>query len=159
MKHVNPIATPLDHAIPILPNPDQNENNQSNPFACIQGELQYIANAMRPDISFAVNRLASHTANPSMQHYSMIKRILRYLLGTRDYGITYHKWGCSKQLITYADAAHANADEKKSTTSIVFLSRGGAILWKSKCQTITALSSTKAEYVALAHAGTEVHWF
>jgi Reverse transcriptase (RNA-dependent DNA polymerase) len=66
MEHANPVVTPLDHAIPILPNPDQNEDNRSNPFACKLGELQYIANATRPDISFAVNHLASHTANPSM---------------------------------------------------------------------------------------------
>lgn len=133
MEYANPVVTLLDHAIPILLNPNQNEDNQFNPFARVLDKLQYIANAMQLNISFAINRLVSHTTNPSMQHYNIIKRILRYLSETKDYRIIYHKWNCSKQLIIYANAAHANADEKKSTTGIVFLFRGGVILWKSKC--------------------------
>jgi hypothetical protein len=93
MQHANPVATPLDHSKPIEPNKDPSNGNRSNPFARLLGELQYLAHATRPDISYAVNRLASYTANPSLDHYSMIKRILRYLAGTKNYGITYHKWG------------------------------------------------------------------
>jgi len=48
-------------------------------------------NATWPDISYAVNKLGSYTANLSLEHYRSLKRILRYLAGTRDYGITYRK--------------------------------------------------------------------
>ena len=58
----------------------------------------------------------------------------------------------------YADAAFANADDHKSTTGCVFLGSGGAITWKSKKQTVIALSSTEAEYVALSEAGREATW-
>jgi len=55
---------------------------------------------------------------------------------------------------------NANVDEKESTTGLVFISReGGAILWKAKKQTLSVLSTTEAEYIALAHAGTEAGWF
>ena len=50
-------------------------------------KLQYIANATWPDISFVINRLASHTVNPSMQHHGIVKRILHYLSETKDYGV------------------------------------------------------------------------
>jgi hypothetical protein len=159
MEFANPVAMPLDPNVVIEPNPDPSENNRSNPFARLLGELQYIANCTRPDISFAVNRLASYTANPSLAHYGMLKRILRYLAGTRSHGITYKKWGFHKPVIAYTDAAHANTDEKKSTTGIVFISGGGAIAWKSKKQTISALSTTEAEYIALSHAGSEARWY
>jgi len=56
------------------------------------------------------------------------------------------------------DAAFANVDDGKSTSGYVFLSAGGAISWKSKKQSVVALSSTKAEYVALAEAGQEITW-
>ena len=89
----------------------------------------------------------------------MLKRILRYLAGTRSHGIIYRKsYRPTLPLIGYTDAAFGNADEKKSTTGLVFLSAGGAILWKSKKQTIIALSTTEAEYIALAHIGTEARW-
>jgi hypothetical protein len=89
MEKANPVATPLDLNVPIEPNPDESDGDCSNPFARLLGKLQYLANATRLDIAFAVNRLASYTANPSTLHYSMRKRILRYLTGTRKYRITY----------------------------------------------------------------------
>ena len=58
----------------------------------------------------------------------------------------------------YADAAYANAKDRKSMTGCVFLAAGGAITWKSKKQTVIALSSTEAEYVALSEAGREATW-
>jgi hypothetical protein len=58
----------------------------------------------------------------------------------------------------YADAAFANCEDLKSTTGYVFLSSGGAITWKSKKQTVIALSTTESEYVALSEAGREAVW-
>jgi hypothetical protein len=53
---------------------------------------------------------------------------------------------------------YANTDDCKSTSGYVFVSGGGAITWQSKKQTTVALSSTKAEYVALSKAGREACW-
>ncbi len=89
MERANPVAMPLDPGSPLLPNPDGNEGDQSNSYARVLGELQFVANATRPDIAYAVSRLASYTANPSLQHVGALKRVLRYLQGTKEYGITY----------------------------------------------------------------------
>jgi hypothetical protein len=67
------IQMPLDPHIKIFTNPEGNEGNRSNVFVQLLGELQFIANAMRPDIAYAVNKLASYTTNPSMQHQSALK--------------------------------------------------------------------------------------
>ena len=58
----------------------------------------------------------------------------------------------------YADAAFVNTDNHKLTTGYVSLAAGGAIMWKSKKQTVIALSSTEAEYMALSEAGCEATW-
>jgi len=76
------VSTPLDPNVTLVPNPKGKNGSRSNLFARLLRELQYIANTMRPDISYAVNRLALYTANPSLQHNMAIKRILRYLSGT-----------------------------------------------------------------------------
>src|ERR1700685_797014 len=91
MAEANPVGMPLDPNVKIGPNLVYNELNWSNSYTKLLGELQYIANTTRPDISYAVNKLASYTANPSLEHYGSLKRILRYLAGTRDYGISYRK--------------------------------------------------------------------
>src|ERR1700676_4735917 len=138
MAEANPVGMPLDPNIKIGPNPIHNEPNQSNSYAKLLGELQYLANATRLDISYAVNKLGSYTANPSLEHYGSLKRILRYLAGTKDYGITYRKSngqnndtnlfhslarnygladdGKDNLFRGFADAAFANGDDYKLTT-------------------------------------------
>ena len=164
MENLNPVSTPMDLNVKLVPNPDGNKGDHSNSFAQLVGELQFLANATMPDIAYAVNRLAAYTANPSLQHVSMLKRMLHYLAGTKTHGITYSK-NHSKRVLDgenlfhgYADAAYANTDDYKSTSGYVFQMGGGAITWRSKKQTTIALSSTEAEYVALFEAGHEACW-
>jgi hypothetical protein len=76
MQHANPVATPLDQNIKLEPNPDGAEGSRSNSYAQLLGELQFLANATRPDIAHAINRLASYTANPSLPHTGALKRVL-----------------------------------------------------------------------------------
>ena len=162
MLHANPVATPLDPNTVLKPNPEGNEGSRSNAYARLLGELQYIANATRPDIAFAVNRLASYTANPTLEHQGALKRILRYLAGMKTHGITYSALpikGCGANLFQgYSDAAYANADNGRSTSGYVFTVGGGAITWMSRKQTTTAVSTTEAEYIALSEASREACW-
>ena len=180
MAEANPVGMPLDPNIKIGLNLIHNEPNRSNSYTKLLGELQYLVNTTWPDISYAINKLGSYTANPSLEHYGSLKCILRYLAGTRDYGITYKKpsgqnneanlfhglarnyepgdYGENNIFHGFADAAFANADNYRSTTGYVFLAAEGAITWKSKKQTIIAMSSTESEYVALSEAGREAFW-
>ena len=103
--------------------------------------------------------LAAYTANPSLQHTTALKCILRYLSGTRTYGIVYRSLPHQSNFFYgYADAAYGNADEHRSTTGYVFIAGEGAITWSSRKQIATALSSTEAEYVALSEASREAFW-
>jgi hypothetical protein len=149
------------HSFPHLqPNPDGNEGDRSNSYARLLRELQFVANTTRLDIAYAVSRLASYTANPSLQHIGVLKRVLHYLQGMKEYGITYQSRTPQGRNLFYgfANAAYANTDDYKSTSGQVFLAAGGAITWRSKKQTVIALSSTEAEYVALSEAGREACW-
>src|ERR1700730_11718115 len=121
-------------------NPDGNQGDRSNSYARLLGELQFISNTTRPDIAFAVNRLAAYMANPSLQHTGMLKRILRYLAGTKDYAITYLTNPCvNDRLQGYADASFAGTEDYKSISGYVFTLGSGAISWRSKRQTVITL--------------------
>ncbi len=165
MGDANPVSTPMDPNISLEPNNEKGEMNRSNAYASLIGSLQYLATATRPDIAYAVNRLAAYTANPSFTHYGIAKRVLRYIKGTRNYGITYRAHSTrhvgptdSNIFYGFSDAAYANADDRRSISGYVYLSNGGAITWGSKKQTTIALSSTEAEYVALSEASREAMW-
>ena len=94
-----------------------------------------------------------------MQHVTALKRVLCYLSGTRSYGITYNNvLGHPNYFFGYADASFANTDDLKSITRYVFMMAGGAITWFSKKQSITAMSTTEAEYIALSEVAHKVHW-
>jgi hypothetical protein len=154
------VSTPLDHNVPIQPNPEGNEGNRSNAYAQLLGSLQFLANATRPDIAYAVNRLASYTANPSMQHQTALKRVLRYLSGTKNYALTYRTIpnADGNMFHGFADAAFANNDDCTSTSGYVFLAQGGALTWRSVKQTLVTLSTTHTEYVALSESAREACW-
>ena len=89
MMDANAITRPMDPHLKLVPNPEENEPNRSNTFAHLIGQLQFVMNSTQPDILYAVNRLAAYTANLSLQHYSALKRILRYLSGMKNLGILY----------------------------------------------------------------------
>jgi len=73
LGRTNSVSTPLNPNITLVPNPEGSNGDQSNLFASLLGELQYITNATCPDIAYAVNRLATYTANPSLQHHTTLK--------------------------------------------------------------------------------------
>jgi hypothetical protein len=93
-----------------------------------------------------------------LAHQTTLKQVLRYLSGTRNYGITYTCVPEPFKFEGFADAAHKNRDDDKSTTGYVFIAAGGAITWRSGKQSVTATSSTEAEYIALWKGGKEISW-
>ena len=161
LEGANSVKTPADTKVQMFPDQDREEECNQNRYASLIRSLMYAAVATRPDIAFAVNRLASFTSNPDLRHWTAAKRILRYLQGTKDYGIMYKakKGNTTTQLFTgYVDASFANTENRASVTGYVFLAQGGAIVWGSKKQTLIALSTTEAEYAALARCTRECIW-
>ena len=93
-----------------------------------------------------------------------MKRILRYLKGTKGNAVKYstepdqNLQQNSNLFYGYANAAYTNTDDFKSTSGYVFVVGGGAVTWRSKKRTTIALSSMQAEYIALSEAGREACW-
>ena len=119
------------------------------------GKLLYLSGWTRPDITFAVSNATRFCSRPSKEHWVAVKRILRYLKGTINYGLMYSRSSGSdgKMMIGYSDANWAgDVNDRKSTSGYLFMVSGVPISWKSKKQTCVALSTAEAEYIALAFA-------
>ena len=132
------------------------------PFLSAIGALLYLALGTRPDIAFAVSKLAQFSSNPGMAHWNGVKHLFRYLKGTLDLKLTYRATPTplsSHLFVTYSDADHAgDLDTRKSTSGYVVMMGSGAVSWSSKKQATVALSSTDAEYIAAVAAGKEILW-
>ncbi|CAH9078354.1 unnamed protein product [Cuscuta europaea] len=121
------------------------------------GLLQYLA-FTRPDLSFSINRLSQYMHHPSEHHWQAVKRILRYLKGTINFGLFLRR-NCSLNLTAFSDSNWGNIlDVGRSTTAYVLYLGSNIISWKSAKQKCVSRSSTEAEYRAVAHATAELLW-
>ena len=142
-------STPMDSNIKLEPSKEQANKEDIKLFQMLIGSLLYIMLGTRVDIAFAVIKLARYASNPNKTHFTALKRVFKYLKGTKDYGITYYK-NNNHFISGYCDADYAgDIASAKSTTGYLILLAGGIISWKSKLQSIIAQSTTEAEYIAV----------
>ncbi|KAK2436707.1 putative mitochondrial protein [Trifolium repens] len=128
------------------------------PYLSAIGALMYLANYTRPDIAFSVNLLSRYSSSPTKRHWNGVKHIFRYLRGTMDMGLLYHKVP-KLEIIGYADAGYlSDPHNGRSQTGYLFTSGDTAISWRSVKQTMAATSSNHAELLALHEASRECVW-
>lgn len=155
MKDCRAASTPMDLNCKWV----RSEKCTDKPFKELLGCLQYLTLMSRPDITIAVSILSQFQSMPGDEHWVGLKRILRYLHGTKTYRLVYSREKDDEPLKGYADADFANdIEERKSNSGNVFLVYGNIVSWKSKRQQIVTLSSTEAELVSLCEAGKEGVW-
>lgn len=128
------------------------------PYASAVGNLIYAQTCTRPDISFAVGMLGRYQSNPRIDHWKTVKKVIRYLQGTKDFMLTFRR-SKNLEVIGYSDSDFGECvDSKKSTFGYLFLMANGAISWKSAKQTIIATSTMEAEFVACYEATIQAMW-
>jgi len=129
-------------------------------YRSVVGMLLYLAGNSRPDIAFAVHQAARFSHDPKKSHGVAVKRIVRYLQGTKDKGMIFtptQDW----KIDCYVDADFCglwgaeDPDDPivtKSRTGYIITLAGCPLLWVSRLQTETSVSTMMAEYVALSTA-------
>ena len=134
-------------------------------FRSVIGKLNFLEKSTRPDISVSVHQCARFLEHPKRSHAEAVKRIGRYLLATRDRGLIIRP-NEQRLFECWVDADFAGNWLKrdapvdpmtvKSRSGWIIKFAGAPITWASKMQTITALSTTEAEYIALSTSLREV---
>lgn len=125
-------------------------------YRSVVGALQYVT-ITRPELSFSVNKVSQYMACPLDTHWKAVKRILRYLSGTIDYGLQIK--ASDFKLCGFSDSDWASdVDDRRSTTGYCVFFGGNLVSWCSKKQKVVSRSSTEAEYRSLAHAVSEISW-
>ena len=161
----NPKSTPALTSKVLHKDADGTDMTPEFHYRSVLGKLNFLEKSTRPDISVSVHQCARLTEHPKRSHAEAVKRIGRYLLGSRDKGLVINPktpW----QFDCWVDADFAgnwrNDDAQvdpmtaKSRSGWIVRFEGAPITWASKMQTITALSTTDAEYIALSTSLREV---
>ena len=164
MDAANPTNTPYNASVILskeqCPTTEkETEDASAFPYRGAVGSLMYAMVATRPDIAASVREVARFMQNPGQTHITAVKRIFRYLKGTKDLGLTLTGKPTSTTLIGWSDADWANCiDTRKSNTAFIFKVFGGTISWKSSRQPTVAVSTTEAEYMSASAAAREASW-
>ncbi|GJW85674.1 ribonuclease H-like domain, reverse transcriptase, RNA-dependent DNA polymerase [Tanacetum coccineum] len=129
----------------------------STEYRSIIGCLRYLLHT-RPDLSYSVGLLSRFMQEPKEQHMKAIRQVLRYVKGTKDYGITYKHNGGNK-IHGFSDSSYGvNTQEGKGTTGIIFYYGESPISWSTQKQATVALSSCESEFIAATAAATQALW-
>ncbi|MEC8582325.1 MAG: reverse transcriptase domain-containing protein, partial [Pseudomonadota bacterium] len=149
------------------------------------GKLHYIAEWTRPDIRLALMQVSRFCEHPKRAHTDALERIIRYLAGSIDKKLVYRRHtidgeqstnivlsGLGKsrdydkspsartaRLHAFSDSDFAGDQVTRRSTSgsCIFIS-GNLVAWRAKMQSLVTLSSTAAEYVALASCAIEIEF-
>jgi hypothetical protein len=117
-------------------------------YRIIAGSCIWINSTCRPDITFAVNQLCKYMSNPGHVHFQAAVWLIRYLSGTRTWGIKYTRKG-NETIIGYADADFSSDESRHSIYSYMFILANAPISWRVGSQDRIALSTCESEVRAI----------
>ncbi|XP_062075108.1 secreted RxLR effector protein 161-like [Humulus lupulus] len=111
-----------------------------------------------PDICFSVGVCARYQSTPTEFHLTTVKRFIKYLAGTTNFGLWY-SCDTNLSLVCFSDSDWVgNHDNSKSTSSGCFYVGNNLVSWHSKKQNSILLSTVEAEYIAAGGCCTQVLW-
>nr|ABA98097.1 retrotransposon protein, putative, Ty1-copia subclass [Oryza sativa Japonica Group] len=156
MENCKPISTPIG-SIAVLDPDEDGEAVDQKEYRSMIGSLLYLT-ASRPDIQFAICLCARFQASPRASHRQAIKRIMRYLNHTLEFGIWYST-SSSICLSGYSDADFGGCRiDRKSTSGTCHFLGTSLIAWSSRKQSSVAQLTAESEYVAAASCCSQILW-
>ncbi|GKD90326.1 ribonuclease H-like domain-containing protein [Tanacetum coccineum] len=109
-------------------------------------------------MSYVVQQVCLYIHDPQEPHLAVLKRILRYVRGTLDYGLQLYSSSASSW-VAYSDADWSSCPTTRRSTSGYYVFLGNNLLsWSSKRQYIVSRFSAEAEYRGVANAVAETSW-
>lgn len=151
--------------IPLSPSydPGKGASISRKVFCSLVGSLQWLSTCTRPDVSFAVSKVAQASAEPRSSDFQAAIGIVRYLKGTAGLGLHYRRDlrqdQSVSQISAYVDADWGSCKRtRRSRTGLVIYHAGAPVHWSSRRQTCVALSSNEAEFIALNDMARELTW-
>ena len=140
-----------------LTNDPSGESVDVTLYRSMIGCLLYLI-ASRPDIAFSVGVCSRFQSNSKVSHLNAVKKIIKYVGGTFDYGLLYSKES-NLSFVGFSDSDWTgNADDRKSTTGGCFYVGANLVAWMSKKKNSVFLSTAETEYIATGSCCLQLIW-
>lgn len=128
-----------------------------HPYQRLLGKLIYLTITC-PDIAFSVHILTQFMQHPTADHMDAAIKLLRYINSNPGQSILLAS-SSAAALKAYCDSDWATCPmSRRSTTGFCILLGSSPISWKTKKQSVVALSTAEAEYRSMAVASCEITW-
>jgi len=148
--------TPVDTKAKLTPS-SRNSYHDPTEYQSLACALQYLT-FTRPDISYVVQQVCLFMHDSKTQHMSTLKRIIRYIHVTFDFGLHLYPSSVSK-LVSYTGADWAGCpDTRRSTSAYCVYLGDNLISWSAKRQPTLSRSHAEVEYRGVANVVSESCW-
>ena len=156
VSNSKPFTTPMNPSLELDSNPNDKKMDVTL-YRGMIGSLIYLTTS-RLDIMLSVCLCARYLANPREMHLSIVKCIMRYLVGTPHLGI-WHPKSTTCSLLGYLDVNFVGSKTNgKSTLGRCQFLRHSLVTWQCKEQNNVALSTAKAEYIVIRSCCAQLLW-
>ena len=162
MDNCRPVSTPIDQKTCSVKASDSDPIFEQNLYQRMIRSLMYLVTCTGPDLVFSVSYLSRFSSHALERHHTAVKRVFRYLAGTRFMSLKYNRSASSVpfSIIAFSDSDYASCrDTRRSVSGYAFMLNGCAISWLSKKQQSVASSTTEAEFLALATTSRQAVWY
>ena len=129
MQSCNPVSSPTDQSKPLMAARDEEPHIDTTLYQQMIGSVMYLVSGTRPDLAYTISHLSQYNTDPTVAHLQAIKRVLRYLKGTRNLKLIY-KFKNPIILHGFCDASYGNClDTRRSFSGYVFQLGSASIFW------------------------------
>ncbi|XP_055623094.1 uncharacterized protein LOC129766547 [Toxorhynchites rutilus septentrionalis] len=134
MESCNSVSTPVEPGTKL----DQVTGNSKNAdYRQAIGCLMYLMLGTRPDLCYAINLFSRYQDKATNGHWTLLKRVLRYVKGTTSMQLVYQKRENVNPLEGYVDSDCSNdSSDRRSTTGFVYEVFGNAVSWATKSKVL-----------------------
>ncbi|GJR85977.1 ribonuclease H-like domain-containing protein [Tanacetum coccineum] len=155
MVHCNPSRTPVDTESKL--GPEGVHVQDPTLYRSLAGGLQYLT-FTRPDLSYFVQQVCLYMHDLREPHFAALKRILRYVRGTVDFGLQLYA-SATTSLVGYTNVDWAGCPSTRRSTLGYYVFLGDNLLsWSAKRQHTLSRSSAEAEYRGVVNVVAETTW-
>ena len=123
------------------------------------GSIMYLMVCTRPDLAYPVCNLAKFVEKPTVVHWTAVKRMLRYIIATRNLGLGFRGHDASPVPMVYVDDDWAGDTQmSESMCGCAVMMGPAAVTWCARQQEVVAMSPAEAEYISICMGVKELMW-
>ena len=152
-------ATPAaDHLFKVRDDGRKLPEEQADAFHHTVYQLLFVANRARRDIQTAVSFLTTRVKEPDEDDWGKLKRVLKYLNGTKHLKLTLRADQLKFAVHWYVDGSHQTHEDCRGQTGSLVTFGKGAVSSSSTKMKCNTKSSTETELISFADKLTDIVW-